>query len=75
MLLTLHHSSIASLSRFMLCSKFPALLAVVDDWEDTTMFSFLDSRDKTAVVAKRMKYFTNSGKKVTFYCYPYILLR
>uniref|UniRef100_A0A8C4II02 UDP-glucose ceramide glucosyltransferase-like 1 n=1 Tax=Dicentrarchus labrax TaxID=13489 RepID=A0A8C4II02_DICLA len=33
----------------------------VDDWEDTTMFSFLDSRDKTAVMAKRMKYFTNSG--------------
>uniref|UniRef100_A0A665TTR0 UDP-glucose ceramide glucosyltransferase-like 1 n=1 Tax=Echeneis naucrates TaxID=173247 RepID=A0A665TTR0_ECHNA len=27
---------------------------VVDDWEDTTMFSFLDSRDKTAVMAKRM---------------------
>uniref|UniRef100_A0A4W6FZR1 UDP-glucose ceramide glucosyltransferase-like 1 n=1 Tax=Lates calcarifer TaxID=8187 RepID=A0A4W6FZR1_LATCA len=35
---------------------------IVDDWEDTTMFSFLDTRDKTAVVAKRMKYFTNSGK-------------
>uniref|UniRef100_A0A4W6FZU3 UDP-glucose ceramide glucosyltransferase-like 1 n=1 Tax=Lates calcarifer TaxID=8187 RepID=A0A4W6FZU3_LATCA len=35
---------------------------VVDDWEDTTMFSFLDTRDKTAVVAKRMKYFTNSDE-------------
>ncbi|KAG7227632.1 hypothetical protein INR49_005447 [Caranx melampygus] len=35
---------------------------VVDDWEDTTMFSFLDSRDKTAVIAKRMKYFTNSDE-------------
>lgn len=35
---------------------------VVDDWEDTTMFSYLDSRDKTAVVAKRMKYFTNSDE-------------
>ncbi|XP_028248820.1 UDP-glucose:glycoprotein glucosyltransferase 2 isoform X2 [Parambassis ranga] len=34
---------------------------VVDDWEDTTMFSYLDSRDKTAMMAKRMKYFTNSG--------------
>ncbi|XP_061579421.1 UDP-glucose:glycoprotein glucosyltransferase 2 isoform X2 [Cololabis saira] len=33
---------------------------VVDDWDDTTMFTFLDSRDKTAVVAKRLKYFTNS---------------
>ncbi|XP_074551732.1 UDP-glucose:glycoprotein glucosyltransferase 2 isoform X1 [Halichoeres trimaculatus] len=35
---------------------------VVDDWEDTTMFSFLDSRDKTAVMAKRLKYFTNTGE-------------
>uniref|UniRef100_A0A3B4ZG90 UDP-glucose ceramide glucosyltransferase-like 1 n=1 Tax=Stegastes partitus TaxID=144197 RepID=A0A3B4ZG90_9TELE len=35
---------------------------VVDDWEDTTMFSFLDSRDKTAVMAKRVKYFTNSDE-------------
>ena len=26
------------------------------------MFSFFDSRDKTAVMAKRMKYFTNSGE-------------
>ncbi|XP_037645929.1 UDP-glucose:glycoprotein glucosyltransferase 2 isoform X4 [Sebastes umbrosus] len=33
---------------------------VVDDWEDTTMFSFFDSRDKTAVMTKRMKYFTNN---------------
>nr|XP_057938366.1 UDP-glucose:glycoprotein glucosyltransferase 2 isoform X2 [Doryrhamphus excisus] len=33
---------------------------VVNDWEDTSMFSFLDSRDKTAVMAKRMKYFTNN---------------
>uniref|UniRef100_A0A8C6LY12 UDP-glucose ceramide glucosyltransferase-like 1 n=1 Tax=Nothobranchius furzeri TaxID=105023 RepID=A0A8C6LY12_NOTFU len=31
-------------------------------YPDTNMFSFLDSRDKTAVVAKRMKYFTNSGR-------------
>uniref|UniRef100_A0A8C6M3I1 UDP-glucose ceramide glucosyltransferase-like 1 n=1 Tax=Nothobranchius furzeri TaxID=105023 RepID=A0A8C6M3I1_NOTFU len=37
-------------------TRTPAL----DDWEDTNMFSFLDSRDKTAVVAKRMKYFTNN---------------
>ncbi|XP_029315257.1 UDP-glucose:glycoprotein glucosyltransferase 2 [Cottoperca gobio] len=35
---------------------------VVDDWEDTTMFSFYDSRDKTAVMAKRMKYFTNNDE-------------
>ncbi|XP_069558740.1 UDP-glucose:glycoprotein glucosyltransferase 2 [Brachyistius frenatus] len=35
---------------------------VVDDWEDTTMFSYLDSRDKMAVIAKKMKYFTNSDE-------------
>ncbi|KAK5861052.1 hypothetical protein PBY51_022477 [Eleginops maclovinus] len=35
---------------------------VVDEWEDTTMFSYYDSRDKTAVVAKRMKYFTNNDE-------------
>ena len=27
------------------------------------MFSYLDSRDKTAVMGKRMKYFTNSGER------------
>ncbi|XP_066542592.1 UDP-glucose:glycoprotein glucosyltransferase 2-like [Hoplias malabaricus] len=31
---------------------------VADDWDDSTMFSFLDSKDKTAVVSKRMKYLT-----------------
>ncbi|KAM7380489.1 hypothetical protein PAMP_003781 [Pampus punctatissimus] len=35
---------------------------VVDDWEDSTMFSYLDSRDKTAVMAKKMKYFKNSDE-------------
>ncbi|XP_014851311.1 PREDICTED: UDP-glucose:glycoprotein glucosyltransferase 2 isoform X2 [Poecilia mexicana] len=35
---------------------------VVDDWEDTTMFSYLESKDKTAVISKRMKYFTNGDK-------------
>lgn len=35
---------------------------VVSDWEDTTMFSYLESRDKTAIIAKRMKYFTNSDE-------------
>ncbi|XP_033842246.1 UDP-glucose:glycoprotein glucosyltransferase 2 isoform X1 [Periophthalmus magnuspinnatus] len=33
---------------------------IVHDWEDTTMFSYMDSRDKTAVVAKRIKYFSTS---------------
>lgn len=27
------------------------------------MFSYLDMRDKTAVLTKRMKYFTNNGKQ------------
>ncbi|XP_077436156.1 UDP-glucose:glycoprotein glucosyltransferase 2 isoform X1 [Vanacampus margaritifer] len=35
---------------------------VLSEWEDTTMFSFLDSRDKTAVMAKRMKYLTNNDE-------------
>ncbi|XP_068428233.1 UDP-glucose:glycoprotein glucosyltransferase 2 isoform X1 [Clinocottus analis] len=35
---------------------------VVDDWDDTTMFSYYDTRDKTAVMAKRMKYFTNADE-------------
>uniref|UniRef100_A0A673GI23 UDP-glucose ceramide glucosyltransferase-like 1 n=1 Tax=Sinocyclocheilus rhinocerous TaxID=307959 RepID=A0A673GI23_9TELE len=30
---------------------------VADDWDDTTMFSYLESKDKTAVVSKKMKYF------------------
>uniref|UniRef100_A0A665TBG3 UDP-glucose ceramide glucosyltransferase-like 1 n=1 Tax=Echeneis naucrates TaxID=173247 RepID=A0A665TBG3_ECHNA len=40
--------------------KYLDFTAAPDDWEDTTMFSFLDSRDKTAVMAKRMKYFKNN---------------
>uniref|UniRef100_A0A8C8DRB7 UDP-glucose ceramide glucosyltransferase-like 1 n=1 Tax=Oryzias sinensis TaxID=183150 RepID=A0A8C8DRB7_9TELE len=35
---------------------------VVDDWNDTNMFSFMDSRDRTAVMAKRMKYFTKTDE-------------
>ncbi|XP_011488137.1 UDP-glucose:glycoprotein glucosyltransferase 2 isoform X3 [Oryzias latipes] len=35
---------------------------VVDDWNDTSMFSFMDSRDRTAVMAKRMKYFTKTDE-------------
>ncbi|KAJ8012704.1 hypothetical protein DPEC_G00045650 [Dallia pectoralis] len=34
----------------------------VDEWEDSTMFSYLDSKDKTAVVAKKMKYFTKNDE-------------
>ncbi|KAL0963881.1 hypothetical protein UPYG_G00314810 [Umbra pygmaea] len=35
---------------------------VVDDWEDATMFSYLDAKDKTAVIAKRMKYFNKNDE-------------
>uniref|UniRef100_A0A8C7JAB7 UDP-glucose ceramide glucosyltransferase-like 1 n=1 Tax=Oncorhynchus kisutch TaxID=8019 RepID=A0A8C7JAB7_ONCKI len=35
---------------------------VVDDWKDTTMYSYLDSKDKTAIIAKRMKYFTKNDE-------------
>ncbi|XP_076857427.1 UDP-glucose:glycoprotein glucosyltransferase 2 isoform X2 [Brachyhypopomus gauderio] len=37
---------------------------VVDDWDDSRMFSFLDAKDKTAVVAKRMKYLTKHEEMV-----------
>uniref|UniRef100_A0A8C9WYH9 UDP-glucose ceramide glucosyltransferase-like 1 n=1 Tax=Sander lucioperca TaxID=283035 RepID=A0A8C9WYH9_SANLU len=40
--------------------KYLDFTAHPDDWEDATMFSYYDSRDKTAVMAKRMKYFTNN---------------
>ncbi|XP_067300006.1 UDP-glucose:glycoprotein glucosyltransferase 2 isoform X2 [Pseudorasbora parva] len=39
---------------------------VSNDWDDTTMFSYLDSRDKTAVVSKRMKYFTKDEEEVLY---------
>lgn len=31
------------------------------------MFAYLDSRDKTAVVAKRMKYLTRDGESYLFH--------
>uniref|UniRef100_A0A671SUR7 UDP-glucose:glycoprotein glucosyltransferase 2-like n=1 Tax=Sinocyclocheilus anshuiensis TaxID=1608454 RepID=A0A671SUR7_9TELE len=40
---------------------------VADDWDDTTMFSYLDSKDKTAVVSKKMKYFIRDGEGFIFY--------
>ncbi|XP_042619727.1 UDP-glucose:glycoprotein glucosyltransferase 2-like isoform X2 [Cyprinus carpio] len=39
---------------------------VADDWDDTTVFSYLDSRDKTAVVSKRMKYFIRDEEEVLY---------
>uniref|UniRef100_A0A673L078 UDP-glucose ceramide glucosyltransferase-like 1 n=1 Tax=Sinocyclocheilus rhinocerous TaxID=307959 RepID=A0A673L078_9TELE len=42
---------------------------VADDWDDTTVFSYLDSRDKTAVVSKRMKYFIRDGESCLFHIY------
>ncbi|XP_051564651.1 UDP-glucose:glycoprotein glucosyltransferase 2-like isoform X1 [Myxocyprinus asiaticus] len=39
---------------------------VVDDWDDTTVFSYMDSRDKTAVVSKKMKYFIRDEEEVMY---------
>ncbi|XP_062861510.1 UDP-glucose:glycoprotein glucosyltransferase 2 [Trichomycterus rosablanca] len=39
---------------------------VADDWNDSTMFSFLDSKDKTAVVSKRMKYLTKQEEQAVY---------
>uniref|UniRef100_A0A671SXB6 UDP-glucose:glycoprotein glucosyltransferase 2-like n=1 Tax=Sinocyclocheilus anshuiensis TaxID=1608454 RepID=A0A671SXB6_9TELE len=39
---------------------------VADDWDDTTMFSYLDSKDKTAVVSKKMKYFIRDEEEVLY---------
>lgn len=38
------------------------------------MFSYLDSRDKTAVMAKKLKYFKNSGKKsIVILCLGFLI--
>ncbi|XP_037395129.1 UDP-glucose:glycoprotein glucosyltransferase 2 isoform X3 [Pygocentrus nattereri] len=39
---------------------------VADDWDDSTMFSFLDSKDKTAVVSQRMKYLTKHEEEMVY---------
>ncbi|KAI2660673.1 UDP-glucose:glycoprotein glucosyltransferase 2 [Labeo rohita] len=39
---------------------------VADDWDDASVFSYLDSRDKTAVVSKRMKYFVRDEEEVLY---------
>uniref|UniRef100_A0A673GKU3 UDP-glucose ceramide glucosyltransferase-like 1 n=1 Tax=Sinocyclocheilus rhinocerous TaxID=307959 RepID=A0A673GKU3_9TELE len=39
---------------------------VADDWDDTTMFSYLESKDKTAVVSKKMKYFIRDEEEVLY---------
>uniref|UniRef100_A0A8D0C769 UDP-glucose ceramide glucosyltransferase-like 1 n=1 Tax=Scleropages formosus TaxID=113540 RepID=A0A8D0C769_SCLFO len=38
---------------------------VVDDWKDPNTFSYLDSRDQSAVIATRVKYISKSGEQ---YC-------
>ncbi|XP_075896251.1 UDP-glucose:glycoprotein glucosyltransferase 2 isoform X2 [Nelusetta ayraudi] len=35
---------------------------VVSEWEDATMFSYVDVKDKIAITAKRMKYFTHKDE-------------
>uniref|UniRef100_A0A6Q2Y8C2 UDP-glucose ceramide glucosyltransferase-like 1 n=1 Tax=Esox lucius TaxID=8010 RepID=A0A6Q2Y8C2_ESOLU len=49
-------------SHFITVKVGNCLLSVADEWEDTTMFSYLDYKDKTAVIAKRMKYFTKNDE-------------
>ncbi|KAM9486664.1 UDP-glucose:glycoprotein glucosyltransferase 2 isoform 2-T2 [Clarias gariepinus] len=39
---------------------------VADDWDDSMMFSYLDSKDKIAVVSKRMKYLTKHEEDVVY---------
>nr|XP_055070737.1 UDP-glucose:glycoprotein glucosyltransferase 2 isoform X1 [Misgurnus anguillicaudatus]XP_055070738.1 UDP-glucose:glycoprotein glucosyltransferase 2 isoform X1 [Misgurnus anguillicaudatus]XP_055070739.1 UDP-glucose:glycoprotein glucosyltransferase 2 isoform X1 [Misgurnus anguillicaudatus]XP_055070740.1 UDP-glucose:glycoprotein glucosyltransferase 2 isoform X1 [Misgurnus anguillicaudatus] len=39
---------------------------VADDWDDPTMFSYMDSRDKTAVTSKRLKYFIRDEEEVVY---------
>lgn len=39
-----------------------AFSAVFSEWEDATMFSYVDMKDKIAIMAKKMKYFTHKGK-------------
>lgn len=42
--------------------------AVFSEWEDATMFSYIDVKDKIAIMAKRMKYFTHKGKRSHLIC-------
>lgn len=37
--------------------------AVFSEWEDATMFSYVDVKDKIAITAKKMKYFAHKGKR------------
>ncbi|KAK6487138.1 UDP-glucose:glycoprotein glucosyltransferase 2 isoform X1 [Huso huso] len=38
----------------------------IQDWYDTSTFSFLDSRDKTAVIAANMKYLTKNDEDIIY---------
>ncbi|MGH0126989.1 UNVERIFIED_CONTAM: hypothetical protein FKN15_012302 [Acipenser sinensis] len=38
----------------------------IQDWYDTSTFSFLDSRDKTAVIAENMKYLTKNDEDIIY---------
>ncbi|XP_036396338.1 UDP-glucose:glycoprotein glucosyltransferase 2 [Megalops cyprinoides] len=39
---------------------------VVNDWDDMTTFSFLDSKDKTALVSNNMKYLTKTDEEMIY---------
>ncbi|GCB78747.1 hypothetical protein scyTo_0020706 [Scyliorhinus torazame] len=40
----------------------------LSDWNDFTTYSFLDSRDKSAVIADQMKYLTRKGTDSYTFC-------
>ncbi|XP_035249636.1 UDP-glucose:glycoprotein glucosyltransferase 2 isoform X2 [Anguilla anguilla] len=39
---------------------------VVNEWDDASMFSYLDSKDKTAVLSANMKYLTKTDEEVVY---------
>ncbi|KAJ8350264.1 hypothetical protein SKAU_G00253940 [Synaphobranchus kaupii] len=39
---------------------------VVNEWDDMNMFSYLDSKDKTAIVSANMKYLTKTDEEVVY---------
>ncbi|XP_078402036.1 UDP-glucose:glycoprotein glucosyltransferase 2 isoform X2 [Cetorhinus maximus] len=40
--------------------------AALSDWDDFTTYSFLDSRDKSAVIASQMKYLTRKDEDIIY---------
>ncbi|XP_028655382.2 UDP-glucose:glycoprotein glucosyltransferase 2 [Erpetoichthys calabaricus] len=53
---------LSSKKEYLDLTSKPAL----EDWQDFVTFSFLDSRDKSAVVMENMKYLTNHDKDIIY---------